>query len=107
MSIQMLYLFGLSFLRLVGHGVLGNGSRSSIPPELHSAVGDVADSEVASSRQRHWRRRRGSSHSEQLASCGCDLTGLPVAPALSGQLRAISSCNEQISQKVGDLQVVP
>lgn len=74
MSIQMLYLFGLSILGQVGHGVLGNGSRSSVPIELHSAVGDVADPEFASNGQRHWRKRRGS-QTVQLAPCGFDLTG--------------------------------
>lgn len=65
MSIQMLYLFGLSIFRLVGHSVLGNGSRSSVPIELHSTVGDIADPEVSSRGQRHWRRSRDGSRSEQ------------------------------------------
>lgn len=51
MSIQMLYLFGLSILRLVGHCILGNGSRSGVPIDFHSAMGDITDPEVAGRRQ--------------------------------------------------------
>lgn len=110
MSIQMLYLFRLSILGLVGHSVLGNGSRSSIPVELHSTVCDVADPEVASRGQRHWSRRRDDQSSKHLEAVTSQ-DFLLVQP--EGAFRTVeghkltSSCNEKLSQEGGDLRVVP
>lgn len=46
------YLFGVSVLWLVSHRVLPDGSGSSVPVELHGAVSDAGDPQVAS--RGHW-----------------------------------------------------